>query len=98
MIFKGVGAGRPYPEHPLKDPKDWAHLPPRMIRLEELLTTKATLDLQALLSADSTFFGDIFCHIVDWRGDLYLEDGLHRALRAALHGRPVVHGRVLTLD
>ncbi|MFX0538573.1 type II toxin-antitoxin system VapB family antitoxin [Ornithinimicrobium sp. Y1847] len=95
MIFKGVGDGRPYPAHQLED---WSHLPPRMLRLDELTTTRAELDLRALLSADSTFYGDIFCHVVKWRDELYLEDGLHRALRAALQGRPVVHGRVLDLD
>lgn len=98
MIFKGVGAGRPYPPHDLANPQDWAHLAPRMLRLEELITTRAELDLRALLSEDSTFYGDIFCHVVQWKGDYYLEDGLHRALRAALQGRPAVHGRVLVLD
>ena len=28
---------------------------------------------------------------------MYLEDGLHRALRAALQQRPVLHARVLEL-
>lgn len=94
MIFQGVGDGRPYPPHHVED---WSHLPPRMIRLDELITTKSTLDLQHLLAADSTFYGDIFCHVVQFEGKLYLEDGLHRALRAALAGRPFVHGRVLVL-
>lgn len=98
MIFKGVGEGRPYPRHALDDSGDWGHLPPRMVRLDELVTTRAELDLRALLSEDSTFYGDIFCHVVRWQGQLYLEDGLHRALRAALQGRPAVHGRVLDLD
>jgi Arc/MetJ family transcription regulator len=31
---------------------------------------------------------------VAWEGDLYLEDGLHRALRAALQQRNVLHARV----
>ena len=60
-------------------------------------TTKRTLDLDALLSEDSTFYGDLFAHVVEWQGDLYLEDGLHRALRAALHQRPALHARVLVL-
>jgi Arc/MetJ family transcription regulator len=98
MIFKAVGDGRPYPPHGLDDARDWAHLPPRMLRLDELTTTKSTLDLQHLLSQDSTFYGDIFCHVVQYQGELYLEDGLHRALRAALAQRPFVHGRVLSLD
>lgn len=93
MIFKRVGQGRPYPAHDL-EPRDWASLPPRPVRLDELVTTKDTLHLLALLDEDSTFFGDLFAHVVRWREDLYLEDGLHRALRAALHQRQVVHARV----
>jgi Arc/MetJ family transcription regulator len=34
---------------------------------------------------------------VKWRGEMYLEDGLHRALRAALQQRQTVHARVLEL-
>ena len=93
MIFKRVGVGRPYPDHGL-DARDWAALPPRQIRLDELVTTKDTLQLNALLDEDSTFFGDLFAHCVEWDGDIYLEDGLHRALRAALQQRQVLHARV----
>ena len=38
--------------------------------------------------------GDLFAHVVQWQGELYLEDGLHRALRAALQQRQVLHARV----
>jgi Arc/MetJ family transcription regulator len=68
-----------------------------MVRLDELVTTKRNLDLAALLSEDSTFYGDLFAHVVQFEGTLYLEDGLHRALRAALHQRPTLHARVLVL-
>jgi Arc/MetJ family transcription regulator len=98
VIFKGVGDGRPYPDHGLTTPRQWADVPPRQVRLDELVTTKRTLDLEALLAEDSTFFGDLFAHGVQRRGTLYLEDGLHRAVRAALHQRPVLHARVLLLD
>lgn len=93
MIFKRVGQGRPYPDHGLAS-RDWAQLPPRQVRLDQLVTTRDTLQLATLLSEDSTFFGDLFAHVVQWRGDLYLETGLHRALRAALQQRNVVHARV----
>jgi Arc/MetJ family transcription regulator len=98
MIFRAVGDGRPYPAHGLESARDWADVPPRMIRLDELVTTKRTLDLATLLSEESTFYGDLFAHVVQWKDTLYLEDGLHRALRAALQQRPALHARVLELD
>lgn len=98
VIFKAVGEGRPYPEHGLSTSKDWASVPPRQVRLDELITTKRTLNLDTLLSDDSTFYGDLFAHVVQYKGVMYLEDGLHRAVRAALQQRPVLHARVLVLD
>ena len=97
MIFKRVGDSRPYPDHGY-DQKQWAAIAPHQVRLDELVTTKRTLDLEALLEEDSTFYGDLFAHVVSWRGDLYLEDGLHRALRAALQQRQTMHARVLELS
>ena len=88
-----MGDGRPYPPHDLTSAA-WAALPPRQVRLDDLITTKDTLRLDALLDEDSTFYGDLFAHVVRWHGELYLEDGLHRALRAALHQRHVLHARV----
>ena len=46
------------------------------------------------LDGTMAFYGDLFAHVVEWRGEYYLEDGLHRALRAALHQRNVLHARV----
>lgn len=98
VIFKAVGAGRPYPDHGLRTVKDWRQVAPRIVRLDTLTTTKDTLHLDTLLSEDSTFYGDLFAHVVAWEGELYLEDGLHRALRAALHGRSTLHARVVTVE
>jgi Arc/MetJ family transcription regulator len=97
VIFKAVGDGRPYPEHGYETPRQWATIAPHQVRLDELVTTKRTLDLAQLLSEDSTFYGDLFAHVIEWRGTLYLEDGLHRAVRAALAQRPVLHARVLVI-
>ncbi len=97
MIFKAVRDGRPYPDHALSA-RDWAGIAPRPVRLDQLVTTKRTLALDTLLDDDSTFYGDLFPHAVLWRGDVYLEDGLHRALRAALQQRHTLHVRVLDLD
>ena len=96
MIFKRVGEDRPYPAHGYVQ-KQWAAIAPQQVRLDALVTTKRMLDLEALLEEDSTFYSDLFAHVVSWEGDLYLEDGLHRALRAALQQRQTVHARVLEL-
>lgn len=96
MIFKRVGDGRPYPEHGLSM-RDWANVPPQQVHLSQLVTTRRILELDALLDEDSTFYGDLFAHVVAWRGELYLETGLHRALRSALQQRHTIHARVLEL-
>lgn len=97
MIFKLVQEGRPYPDHGLS-PRDWSNVAPRAIRLDELTTTKKQLELDHLLDEDSTFYGDLFPHAVQWEGEVYLEDGLHRAVRAALESRHTIHVRILDLD
>ena len=97
MIFKAVRDGRPYPDHGFSS-RDWATIPPRTMRLAELTATKRELALDHLLDEDSTFYGDLFPHAVQWQGETYLEDGLHRALRAALQNRQSLHMRVLDLD
>ena len=96
MRFKRGGDGQPYPVHGLTQ-SEWAKLPPQQVRLDDLITIKDSLDLNALLAQDSTYFGDLFAHVVRWRGELYLEDGLHRALRAALQQRLVLHARVFAI-
>jgi Arc/MetJ family transcription regulator len=95
--LQGCAGGKPYPEHGLSY-RDWSQIPPRQIRLDELVTTTTVLALDRLLSEDSTFYGDLFPHAVKWRGDIYLEDGLHRAVRAALRNRTVLHARVYDMD
>jgi Arc/MetJ family transcription regulator len=97
VIFKRVREGQPYPAHRFS-PGDWARIPPRRVRLDQLVTTKRELGLDNLLAEDSTFYGDLFPHAVQWKGELYLEDGLHRCLRAALRQRTSIHVRVLDLD
>lgn len=96
VIFKAVGDTRPYPDHGLTQ-SEWGEIAPTQVRLDQLVTTKRELDLDVLMAEDSTYFGDLFAHVVEWRGTLYLEDGLHRALRAALQQRVVLHARVLSL-
>lgn len=93
VIFRRVNDGRPYPDHGLSQ-NGWGEISPSQVRLDDLTTTKTQLDLAALLDEDSTYFGDLFAHVVSWNGELFLEDGLHRALRAALQQRNMLHARV----
>ncbi len=97
MIFKQVLVERPYPAPEISS-DTWASLAPRQIRLADLSTVRSTLELNELLASDSTFFGDLFAHVVRWNGNLYLEDGLHRAVRAALQGRTSLHARVYEIS
>jgi Arc/MetJ family transcription regulator len=97
VIFKAVRDGRPYPEHGYTL-KQWADIPPRQVSLNQLVTIKLEMALDRVLADDSTFYGDLFPHVVQWQGELYLEDGLHRALRAALQQRHQIHARVLVLS
>ncbi|MGH3901689.1 MAG: type II toxin-antitoxin system VapB family antitoxin [Pseudonocardiaceae bacterium] len=97
MIFKDIQQGRPYPDHGLST-KDWAQIPPQQVRLADLVTTATVVELNRLLSEDSTSLDDLFPHAVQWCGNLFLEDGLHRALRAALQQRTALPVRVLDLD
>lgn len=94
MIFKRVGDDRPYPAHGLTL-RDWVRVEPREVRLDQIVTTRSSLDLHTLLADDSTLYGDLFPHVVAWNGELYLEDGLQRTLRAALQGRQFIHARVV---
>jgi Arc/MetJ family transcription regulator len=96
VIFKAVGDSKPYPDHGYTQ-REWGEVAPTQVRLDQLVTTKRELDLRQLLAEDSTYFGDLFAHVVEWQGELYLEDGLHRALRAALQQRHVLHARILQL-
>lgn len=97
MIFKAVGDSRPYPEHHLTM-QSWGKIAPEQVRLDRLITTQKHLNLETLLAEDSTFYGDLFPHVVRYSGEMYLEDGVHRALRTALQRRAVMYARVLDLD
>lgn len=97
MIFKAVGDSRPYPDHNFSL-RTWGSVAPEQVRLNQLITTQKNLNLETLLAEDSTFYGDLFPHVVRYKGELYLEDGVHRALRTALHRRAIMYARVLDLD
>lgn len=97
MIFKDIRHGRPYPDHGFSL-KDWAQISPQQVPLADLITTATVVELEKVLSDDPTVPGDLFPHAVRWHGELFLENGLHRALRAALQHRTTLPVRILDLD
>ena len=43
------------------------NVPPQQVRLDALITTQKTLDLETLLAEDSTFYGGhLLPHVVEW--------------------------------
>lgn len=93
--LRAVGDNRPYPDHGYTT-RQWSGC----LRVSCASTSSSRPSANSTsrcCSEDSTFYGDLFAHVVEWQGTLYLEDGLHRALRAALHQRPTLHARVLSL-
>jgi hypothetical protein len=50
------------------------------------------------LTNTSPIGGDPHPHVINWAGHLYLEDGHHRVLRAALNGEATITARVLTIE
>ena len=97
MIFKGVLDGKPYPDHGLSH-RQWAQIPPRQIRLDELVTTTTVLRWTACCRRTRRSTATCSRMPCRWRGVIYLEDGLHRAVRAALRNRTVLHARVFDMD
>jgi Arc/MetJ family transcription regulator len=66
--------------------------------LADLVTTATVVELDRLLSENPTPFGDLFPHAVRWCGELFLEDGLHRAVRGVLQQRTALQVPILDLD
>lgn len=73
----------------------WLLVPVREIFIGDLFATQDGVYLTPLLTREpGSACGDPFPHVILFRGDLYLEDGHHRVLRAALNGQTTVQARV----
>ena len=93
VVIFGVGDERP--TRSTVSPKQCDRA--QQVRLDQLVTPGDSRP-GSTVGGGLTFYGDLFAHVVSWQGDLYLEDGLHRALRAALQQRQTIHARVLELS
>jgi hypothetical protein len=100
-MFAGIISrddGCPWGETGMSTAK-WLHIPTRTVRIADLTATQPGVLLHALTDQhDTTVGGDPHPHVIDWNGALYLEDGHHRVVRAAIHGATHVEARVLRVD
>lgn len=95
-MFAGIDCARGWPPTAMTSAR-WLHVPTQPIPLHELHATQEGIYLHPLITADTPVGGDPHPHVVSWNGRLYLEDGHHRAVRAAIHGQRTLTARVLVL-
>jgi hypothetical protein len=74
----------------------WRDVPVVDVVIAELIATQPGVLFSSLSdAAPGPVGGDPFPHVIAWRGGLYLEDGHHRVVRAALRGETTVRARML---
>lgn len=72
------------------------NVPVELVAISDLWATQLHLSIEALLNPwDPEFSSDPYPHVVAHSGRLMLEDGHHRALRAALQGKTHLRVRML---
>lgn len=88
--------GTPWPPQGMTSAR-WLDVPVRRVRIADLIATQPGVYLAPLAPYryGQPVGGDWFAHVIEWRGRQYLEDGHHRALRAALRGHRWLQARVL---
>lgn len=95
-MFAGVISrddGEPWPATGMTSAR-WLTVPTRCVPIADLVATQPGIYFHGL-DASEHVGGDEFPHVIEYRRTLYLEDGHHRAVKAALAGERVVTARVL---
>jgi hypothetical protein len=93
--FRGIIDARPYPPTGLTTERWKREVRLAPVRLADLTLTQQHLRVDGLFGdVNERSADDSVPHVVLWRGNLYLEDGHHRAVRAALAGAAMLMVRV----
>lgn len=97
-MFAAVDPSRPWEPTGMTTGR-WMRLPARPVPLHDLVATQDGIYLAPLLRQEpSSHSGDPLPHVVAYGGRLYLSDGHHRAMRAALNGQQRIDARILVMD
>jgi hypothetical protein len=96
-VFKGIDTTRPWPKAGMTTEK-WKQVPLFDVDIHQLIATQDGVKLFPLIVGEPTSYcGDPHPHVVSWRGNLFLEDGHHRAVRTLIRGYTKIFARVLTI-
>ena len=98
MIFANIitrDLGCPWPATGMTSAR-WLTIPTRLVRIADLTATQPGIYFHGLNTQEHVG-GDKLPHVIDWQGNLYLEDGHHRAVQARLNGMTHIEARVLTI-
>jgi hypothetical protein len=97
-MFAGIVSrdnGEPWGDTGMTTAK-WLDIPTQRVRIADLIATQPGVLLHALTSThEPPIGGDPAPHVIAWHGHMYLEDGHHRTVRAALAGCSHINARVL---
>jgi len=99
-VFKGIISrdnGEPWGPTGMSTAK-WLHIEPQTVNIPDLTATQPGVLLHALIEQTVPVGGDRIPHVIAWQGQMYLEDGHHRVMRALLAGQRTITARVLTVD
>jgi hypothetical protein len=75
----------------------WLEIEPRWVLIRDLILTQKGVYFAAVFNPGVPVGGDPYAHVVKWRGELYLEDGHSRMMRALIYSEPMLQARVLEL-
>lgn len=99
VIFANVisrDLGEPWPATGMSSAR-WLTVPTKLVRIADLTATQPGIYFHGL-DVQEHVGGDKLPHVIDWHGNLYLEDGHHRAVYACLSGMTHIEARVLTIQ
>ena len=77
--------------------RKWLEVPTQLVTIRDLIATQPGVYLRALMDPQLPVGGDPLPHVIAWAGELYLEDGHHRAMQAHLSGAKTMLARVLII-